>query len=41
MQNTERHLWNDFIRLLKDYWFELAMFLLFVTVVFYIGIAIF
>ena len=41
MLNAEKHVWNDLARLLKDYWFEVAMFCLFVAAVFLIGVFIF
>ncbi len=32
MENTERHVSNDFVRFTKEYWVEVVAFFAFVTV---------
>ena len=41
MQQSELQIWNELVRLTKEYWVEVFMFFIFVTVLFAVGIYIF
>ena len=41
MQQTELNIWNELVRLTKEYWAEVIIFFMFVAALFAIGIYIF